>query len=540
MIKKVGNQWCLFTHDGKRKLGCHDTKEEAIKQEQAVNIQKHKHMSFRAAVGGELRTAEFHGQQHLVVPVVALVEGVIQASTADTPELVLASEFGHTPDAWNGRPVVLDHPDGGKTSANSPEVLDRVGLGTTFHARMDGKRLLLEAWLDLNASAEGASTMLQRLQAGELVEVSVGVFVDSKPVQGVFNGTPYQGVWENVVPDHVAFLSEGAKGACSIEMGCGAPRTAAAGGAMTTLKEKISALLEKFRGAEGPSDNDLRRALHDALFAVEPGFLGIEAVFPEDALVVYAVAPTGELQFFRRAFTSQADGTVTLAKKAEEVKMTTKFEAAAAEGCGCGGQGAVSAASEGGGQTMEVSKEKKERVAKVIERLAKRSKLFRAEDAALLEQWSDDRIKLLEDQATESEAAEAAAAAAKAKEEEDKKGAAPASAPESPQALREKLLQACPDIKALVDREADREKERRAEIVSAMKGKGDVYSEAELTAMPLSQLEKVARLAGVGQPVVDFSGLGVPRPTTRTEEIPPPPDVGERIRAARSAQKKTA
>jgi hypothetical protein len=36
VIRKEGSQWCLFTADGSRKLGCHDTKEGAMAQEAAV------------------------------------------------------------------------------------------------------------------------------------------------------------------------------------------------------------------------------------------------------------------------------------------------------------------------------------------------------------------------------------------------------------------------------------------------------------------------------------------------------------------------
>ena len=42
MIKKVGNKYILFTKDGKRKLGIHDTRKEAEAQEVAINISKSK------------------------------------------------------------------------------------------------------------------------------------------------------------------------------------------------------------------------------------------------------------------------------------------------------------------------------------------------------------------------------------------------------------------------------------------------------------------------------------------------------------------
>lgn len=39
-IKQVGDQWCLFTKDGTRKLGCHDTREGAQAQEAAIYAQE--------------------------------------------------------------------------------------------------------------------------------------------------------------------------------------------------------------------------------------------------------------------------------------------------------------------------------------------------------------------------------------------------------------------------------------------------------------------------------------------------------------------
>lgn len=40
MIRQEGDKWCLFTADGSRKLGCHDTRDEALAQERAVQANK--------------------------------------------------------------------------------------------------------------------------------------------------------------------------------------------------------------------------------------------------------------------------------------------------------------------------------------------------------------------------------------------------------------------------------------------------------------------------------------------------------------------
>lgn len=40
MIKNSGNKWILYTKDGKRKLGTHATREEAVAQERAIMANK--------------------------------------------------------------------------------------------------------------------------------------------------------------------------------------------------------------------------------------------------------------------------------------------------------------------------------------------------------------------------------------------------------------------------------------------------------------------------------------------------------------------
>lgn len=42
MIKKVGNQYCVYKSDGKTKIACHKTRQEAVRQLQAIEISKHK------------------------------------------------------------------------------------------------------------------------------------------------------------------------------------------------------------------------------------------------------------------------------------------------------------------------------------------------------------------------------------------------------------------------------------------------------------------------------------------------------------------
>lgn len=191
---------------------------------------KTKAYSIRAqADSAEVRTETFMGREYTVVPVIALVEGVLQGMNASTPELALEEEFGRVPDGWNGRPIVMNHPviNGQPVSANSPAVLEAYQMGFVFNTVVEDKKLKVEAWLDNERIAEVGGefeTTLERITSGTTVEVSTGLFTGIEESTGRFNGKDYGGIWRDVVPDHLAFLSEGTLGACSIEDGCGTPR----------------------------------------------------------------------------------------------------------------------------------------------------------------------------------------------------------------------------------------------------------------------------------------------------------------------------
>jgi hypothetical protein len=43
MIKKVGSKWVLYDSKGKRVLGRHGSKADALRQERAIQASKHRH-----------------------------------------------------------------------------------------------------------------------------------------------------------------------------------------------------------------------------------------------------------------------------------------------------------------------------------------------------------------------------------------------------------------------------------------------------------------------------------------------------------------
>lgn len=178
---------------------------------------------------GKTRTERFNGRDHLVVPIVGLVEGVLQASNSPAPELANGAEIAKSVPGWNGRPIVLDHPEknGMKVSANSPDVLETQSFGMLFNSRFEDKKLKFEAWVDTAKAEEiggHIAETVKDLENGKVREVSTGMFLDVRPSFGTFEGKEFFGIWENIVPDHLAIMSEGKKGACSVEGGCGTNR----------------------------------------------------------------------------------------------------------------------------------------------------------------------------------------------------------------------------------------------------------------------------------------------------------------------------
>ncbi len=178
---------------------------------------------------GVVRTEMLDGREHIVVPVIALMDTVIHAVNASTPERVPLATLQKAAASWNGRPVVLGHPtrNGRQISANEPGVLATHGLGTIFNSRVENGRLQMEAWHDVEKTARIAGQdYVDSIRAAKPHEVSVGAFVVTDGKAGTHpNGRDYKASWVDTTGDHLAMLPNG-RGACSMEMGCGAHRSA--------------------------------------------------------------------------------------------------------------------------------------------------------------------------------------------------------------------------------------------------------------------------------------------------------------------------
>jgi len=160
------------------------------------------------------------GRDYAVAPCVMLVTpGVYNGELVPTAEIALFAQ------SWNDAPIVISHPRDGEGNAISAKGLNINRVGRVYDAALDGGKLKGNLWIDIDAaSSAGASEVVDNILNGNLVEVSTGYFRVFDPTPGMLDGKSYQGITRHVVPDHLALLPN-QRGACSIEGGCGVPRT---------------------------------------------------------------------------------------------------------------------------------------------------------------------------------------------------------------------------------------------------------------------------------------------------------------------------
>lgn len=291
----------------------------------------------RAQVG-KPEQRQFHGMSHTVIPLVALVEGVLQGVNAPGPEFVSASEMARSVMGWNGRPVVIDHPklNGQLVSANLPEVLETELVGQVFNARVEDGKLKMEAWvLNKDYEVDRLQQTIERVKEGDVVELSTGFFAEAQNTPGRYKDEPFDAVLVNIQPDHLAILSEG-KGACSIEDGCGtnrvneaapgkkpeqAPRAQHKDCECKEQKGFINLLRKTFGLRPNLTREDEMIALDLKLGKMlgDDQFYMIYAI--QDGRVTY-FTPDGLLQ---RPFEFAEDGSVILGEEAIEVRPETDF-----------------------------------------------------------------------------------------------------------------------------------------------------------------------------------------------------------------------
>lgn len=272
------------------------------------------------------------GQEHLVVPVVAIKEGVLNNILYTSEEIQIFAE------AWNGVPVPVNHPvlNGTPVSANSTLYEETTNVGRFYGAYFDktSNSLKGEIWINIaKAEVLQFGGIIERLERGEILEVSTGLYSRIEKESGEFNGKSYSARATGIRPDHLAILPD-TVGACSIEDGCGAMRTNCAEETscscktktMKTNKDKqklwdraITALGFKTNEVSHETTRDILRN-HLQSFIPKDSYAYIVQVFKTN--FIYEV---GDLLYRRNYTLDESTGQVLLFGDEEQVVAHTNY-----------------------------------------------------------------------------------------------------------------------------------------------------------------------------------------------------------------------
>lgn len=279
-----------------------------------------------SATDYEIRTENLNGRQHIVVPVIMIKEGVHHGSGG--PILHRSEGLSQNIQSWNGIPVTIGHPEseGNNVSAQSPEILEQFSVGRIFNARFEDDSVRAEAWLDVQRMTAMSPLALEYIKEKRALDVSVGVFSNSDPTEGEWQGETYEAVALDYRPDHLALLP-GERGACSWNDGCGI-RVNKEGGKVDLLKTLKELNQKGF--AVAPINNEegfqeISQLLQSALNAMDTNtkYFYLEEVFANE--FVYRVRDAdGGSNLYRRGYAVN-NGAVALAETPSEVRKKVDY-----------------------------------------------------------------------------------------------------------------------------------------------------------------------------------------------------------------------
>lgn len=439
------------------------------------------HNQAEIAINAAASAARFEKRgerEFAIIPIVALVEGVLHPSNALIPSLALAEEFARFPAGWDGRPVTMGHPKnflGFPVHANSPDAWDNLVVGQLHNSRLDGRSLKTEAWIDVaRAEVMGgeAKEFVELARTEKLVEVSTGFFASDEFGQGDFKGKRYFSTFRNVVPDHLAILMDSI-GACSIDDGCGAFRNSDGSCNEHCLCENC---MEKYMTEKKPEKNGAKGSLLASILS----HLNLSADKPGHIVI------------------GEGDEAITLIVNPPEKDMT-----------------------------------KKDIVTGLIDNEATN---FTKDDESWLMELDEKKLVLLVPPKVETKPVDPS----KKNEAEPLKLEQPkVEEKKQPMTTEEYIAAAPPEVAAVLKANLEAAKTRRNSFVEAIKThQKDIYSDEELNALSDTVLEKMARLAAPA----NFTGRGGPiRDSSKPKELgytPPklvftPDDIGAAYRSTK-------
>lgn len=229
-VYEENGEYCVhkIADDGGKgeKIACHGAdKDKAAAQVRALYAKENQadFSNTSILVSNQAKRVTKSGKEFLVVHGVPAREQVM--NTYLVPELDLVRSLK----GWNGVPITIQHPKLNDRSANVPDP-DVAIIGRFYNSAWDheGKRMTGEYWIEI-AEAEKyleGKSILTKINDGTPLETSTGYYADDEQTAGIFDGKAYKTIHRNLLPDHIAILTNEV-GACSLQDGCGVNRNAA-------------------------------------------------------------------------------------------------------------------------------------------------------------------------------------------------------------------------------------------------------------------------------------------------------------------------
>jgi len=450
-----------------------------------------------------VRKEKLEGKEHLVIPTVLICEGVHNSL------FYPADEIAKFPDAWNNRPVVINHPskNGVPVSAGDPEIQETQTVGKLFHCNFDPstRKLKGETWIDIEKCGKISPEILEMLEKEIKIEVSTGLFTETDPVAGIWNNEDYDGIVYNYRPDHLALLPN-SKGACSWEDGGGMPRNNERKDEANEMRKndhERRSLWAKFVEMAGFDTNEIsHEGIRDQVVGLlrasnnllEGEYLFAVSVF--DKAVVYELEKKGqEPKLLKQAFSVDASDKISLDGEAVEVKQQISF-------IPVGNQS---------DESFQTNKEdKKMRKEQIDALIANEANQWAEDDRELLTNMSDEQFAKVETPVAKVADAEEKAPVANDTEEEgdvaEKKVDEAEKKPVENKALSvdEYINNAPAEMRETLKRAVERDKTLKANMVKELTAnKRCKFSKEQLASKSLDELQNLMELANIEH---DFSG----------------------------------
>lgn len=237
-----------------------------------------KQLFINAAVSGLPERKLLNNTEHLVVPVIAAQEGVMN-------DIFYPAELlSNTKQLWEDVPIRVNHAYdvyGNLVSARSLKREETQNIGRFYNISFKDNKLKGEIWVNIAKAEElGHGDLITKFESGEMMEVSTGLVGGTTKKTGIFNNKSFTTEMTAIIPDHLALLPD-TKGACTIDEGCGAMRVNCDDNA--TPKEKFYNAFNMIKDKLGfkaniLSDHDIRSQL-DKLMSIEARNEAGETIF---------------------------------------------------------------------------------------------------------------------------------------------------------------------------------------------------------------------------------------------------------------------